>query len=252
MMDEMEMLFSELSPQELDELLTNIDIPEDKALSERIGNRLGVTKKANIINLPARYIVSVAAAVCFLIASLTVFTVRTNKSPEAAIPSDTTSTVTQVSAPAENPLMVAISTGDEDLITRLLSLPGLISREALEFALNLSEHLSYDTLHQIALSVKENLGSTGLDGLLESSIFGDSQRALEELRKRDKLLMTPFEKLAFFFAVAFCDSEVVDEFISKGYDINFKDAQGNSIYAIAEKYGNEENMQYAISKGITH
>lgn len=250
-MNEMDILFSELSAEELDELIKNIEIPEDKELSQSIANRLGVTKKAKIIDLPAKYIVSVAASVCFLIASLVIFAVRTHKAPEAIIPSDTTTTATQVAPPAENPLMVAISIGDEDLIANLLSLPGLISQEALEFALNLSELLSYDTLHQIALSVKETLGSTGLDGLLESSIFGDSQRALEELRKRDHLLMTPFEKLAFFFAVAFCDSEVVDEFINKGYDINFKDAQGNSIYAIAEKYGNEENMQYAISKGIT-
>lgn len=249
-MDEMEMLFSELSAEELDELLKNIEVPEDKELSENIAHRLGVTKKAKIINLPAKYIVSVAASVCFLIASLVIFAVRTHKPPEATLPSET-SAITQAVPPAENPLMVAISIGDEDLISKLLTLPGLISQEALEFALNLSELLSYDTLHQIALSVQKNLGSTGLDGLLESSIFGDSQRALEELRKRDKLLMTPFEKLAFFFAVAFCDSEVVDEFINKGYDINFRDAQGNSIYAIAEKYGNEENMQYAVSKGIT-
>ena len=250
-MDEMNMLFSELSAEELDELLEKIEIPEDRELSQSIANRLGVAKKAKIINLPAKYIVSVAASFCFLVASLIIFAVRTRNTPEVTLPAETSTTVTQVSAPSENPLMVAISSGDEDLIASLLSLPGLISQEALEFALNLSELLSYDTLHRIALSAKENLGSTGLDVLLESSIFGDSQRALEELRKRDKLLMTPFEKLAFFFAVAFCDSEVVDEFISKGYDINFKDAQGNSIYAIAEKYGNEENMQYAISKGIT-
>ena len=250
-MDEMNILFDELSAEELEQLICAIEVPEDKELSERIRNQLGINKKAKIISIPKRYIASVAAAVCFLIASLTVFAVRTQKVPEA-VTTENATTVTQASAPAENPLMVAISIGDEDLIAKLLSLPSLISQETLEFALNFSNLLSYDTLHEIALSARETLGSTGLDSLLESSIFGDSKKALEELKKRDQLLMTPFEKLAFFFAVAFCDSEVVDEFINKGYDINFKDAQGNSIYAIAEKYSNEENMQYAISKGITY
>ena len=248
-MDDMEKLFSCLDEKEADELIKKISAEENPAFAASVKNRLGITesKKAKVIPFPAKRIIPVAAAFILVIALAVTFGLTRDKVPTATTAAPTT---TQP-APVENPLMIAISSGNEELIPRLLSLPGLISQETLDFALNFSNLLSYDTIHEIALSVRESLGTTGLDSLIESALFGDSQKVLEELHKRDEMLMTPFEKLAFFFSVAFCDSEVVDEFIRCGYDINEKDASGNSIYAIAEKYGNTDNMQYALSKGIT-
>lgn len=249
-MDEMQMLFSSLDEGEMEELLSGIEEEVNARISEDIKKRLGIAEKKKSVKAVIKYILPVAAALCFVVAGAVVFSLNSTKKPEVS--TEPSVVTTETLKPVDNPLMLAISSGDDDLIARLLSLPGLISRETLEFALSFSDLLSYETLHEIALSAKENLGATGLDGLLESSIFGDSARALDELRKRDTMLMTPFERLSFFFAVAFCDSEVVDEYINRGYDINITDSQGNSIYAIAEKYGNEDNMKYAQSKGITY
>lgn len=248
-MDEMEMLFSCLDEKEVDELLRNIRSEENPDLASSIKSRLGIkeSKKSALIHFPAKKILPVAAA--FILAVALGVTLGLTRQQ---VQTQTTAPTTTQSAPEENPLMTAISAGDDDVIATLLSLPGLISEETLDFALNFSNLLSYDTISKIAVSVREKLGTTGLDGLLEGALFGDSQKVLEELKKRDKMLMTPFEKLAFFFTVAFCDSEAVDEFVNCGYDVNEKDAAGNSIYAIAEKYGNTDTMQYAISKGITY
>lgn len=250
-MDEMEMLFSCLDEKEADGLLKGIEAEENPAFAQSVKNRLGITesKKARVVSFPVRKILPVAAAFILVVALAVTFGL-TRKGVQTA-PTTTAPTTTQP-APTENPLMVAISSGNEELIPKLLSLPGLITQETLDFALNFANLLSYDTLHEIAMSVRENLGTTGLDGLVEAALLGDSQKVLDELKKRDQMLMTPFEKLAFFFAVAFCDSEAVDEFVKCGYDINEKDASGNSIYAIAEKYGNTDTMQYALSKGITN
>lgn len=248
-MDELDMLFTELDEQELEQLIADIDIPKDAELSLKIKKRLDVDRKSRIGSLPFGYIFTAAALFCVVVTTIVLFAINNSTKPQTVTQQPIT--VTEAVKPAENPLMVAISTGDDDLISSLLSLPSLISQETLEFALNFANLLSYDTIYEIAVSVKETLGSTGLDSLVESSIFGDSESALKELKRRDSLTMTPFEKLAFFFAVAFCDSEVVDEFVKRGYDVNITDLQGNSIYAIAEKYGNEENMRYAVSKGIT-
>ena len=248
-MDEMEMLFSSLSPEEMEELIREIDAPCDKELSSRIKSRLGIKGKGKLKLFTPKRILPVAAVLCAVIASAVAFTLSNTNNPEVTAPASET---TIVVSPVDNPLMLAISSGDDSLVAKLLSLPGLISKETLGFAMNFSDLLSYETLHEIALSAKEALGSTGLDSLVESALFGDSERALEELKKREGMLMTPLEKLAFFFAVAFCDSEVVDEFVSMGYDVNSRDSKGNSIYAIAEKYGNEDNMKYAIEKGISN
>ncbi|MBQ7006037.1 MAG: hypothetical protein IJN68_06360 [Clostridia bacterium] len=251
-MDELKDLFLNLDDKEFSELIEGSDIPADKELASRIKKRLDINKKnTNKKHLRFSHILPVAAALCIVIAVAAFLSVRVVK-PHIIKPTQPEITTTVAPAPVENPLMVAISNGNDDLVANLLTLPGLISQDALDFALSFADLLSYETIEKIAESVKEAIGSTGLDALLEGALFGDSQKALEELRKRDSMLMTPLEKLAFFFAVAFCDSEVVEEFINRGYDINTTDSRGNTIYAIAEKYGNTENMQYAVSKGITN
>ena len=245
-MDELELLFADLNEEEAELLLKNIEIPVDPELSSALKRRLDINERAEIIRLQLLKILPVAA-VFALVIGLTVSLGIKNKRITTAQP---TVTVTE-QPPEDNPLMVAISTGNDDIIQKLLSVPGVITKETLDFALNLSNGLSYNTIHQIALRVLETLGSTGLDSLVEGALLGDSEKVITELDTRDKMTRTPFEKLAFFFTVAFCDSEAVEKFIECGYDINMKDASGNSIYAIAEKYGNEDTKNYALSMGIT-
>lgn len=248
-MDEMEKLFSCLSEQELSLLLKNVDEPQNSELGAAIKNRIGIKEQTKIKAFPFKTILPFAAVFCVVFAFALTLGLKNHILP---LPTEPTAVPTTTQQPPEdNPLMTAISNGNDDIIQKLLSVPGVITKETLDFALNFSNLLSYDTLHQIALTVRESLGSTGLDGLVESALLGDSEKVIKELSTREKMTMTPFEKLAFFFCVAFCDSETVDEFVSRGYDINTKDASGNSIYAIAEKYGNEDTKQYAVSKGIT-
>ena len=246
-MDDMQMLFSCLDEQETEQLLKDIDIPAYPALSSSIKNRLRLEQPSKIRSLPLNKMLPFAAAFIAVIAvSAAALTA------DRLIPTAQPATVTTTQQPPEdNPLMAAISTGNDDIIQKLLSVPGVITKETLDFALNLSDSLSYNTLHQLALQVRDTLGSTGLDSLVEGALLGDSQRVITELDSRKQVTMTPFEKLAFLFCVAFCDSETVKRFVDLGYDINTKDAAGNSIYAIAEKYGNEDTKNYALSMGIT-
>ncbi len=248
-MDEIKELFDCLDEEDIELLLKNIDTPADKELSRSVKKRLSIKEQTSIRAFPLKTVLPFAAAFIIVFAFTLGFGIKNGLLPSAQPPVTTVTTTEQ--PPEYNPLMEAISTGDDDIIQKLLSVPGVITKETLDFALNFSNLLSYDTLHQIAVSVRDSLGATGLDGLVEAALMGDSQKVITELDIRKEMTMNPFEKLAFFFSVAFCDSETVEKFVSRGYDINMKDASGNSIYAIAEKYGNEDTMQYAISMGIT-
>lgn len=246
-MDDMEMLFSALDEEEAELLLKDIDIPSDPELSSTIKSRLGI-KSTKVIRFPAKRLLPFAAA--FLAAFALAAGIGIGQRLVPVTQPSSTEATTQL-PPEDNPLMAAISTGDDDIIQKLISVPGVITKETLDFALNLSSSISYNTIHQLALQVRDTLGSTGLDALVEGALMGDSQKVITELDTRSEITMTPFERLAFFFSVAFCDSETVKKFVDMGYDINTKDASGNSIYAIAEKYGNEDTKNYALSMGIT-
>ena len=253
-MDDLKELFLTLDDEEFATLIEASDVPADAELSERIKEKLiPGTSGSKIRRFPIIRLLPLAAALCVVFAGALAFSLNRPEAPAATTtaPASEEISLTAAQPPEENPLMLAISSGNDDLVAKLLTLPGLLSQDTLEFALGFSDLLSYETISKIAESVNESLGSTGLDALVEGALFGDSKKALAELQKRDSMLMTPFEKLAFLFAVAFCDSEVVDAFVSRGYDIHTTDLQGNSIYAIAEKYDNNSTMQYALSMGIT-
>lgn len=247
-MDDMELLFSCLDEKEAELLLKDIDEPSDKELALSIKHRIGITEAPKIKAFPVKTLLPFAAA---FIAILTFAVTFVIKNDIITVKQPTTLPVTTEQPPEDNPLMAAISTGNDDIIQKLLSVPGVITKETLDFALNFSNLLSYNTIHEIAVSVRDSLGATGLDSLVEAALMGDSQKVITELDTRTEMTMTPFEKLAFFFSVAFCDSETVEKFVNRGYDIHMKDSAGNSIYAIAKKYGNEDTMKYAISMGIT-
>ena len=248
-MDELELLLQSLDEKEVDLILKDIDVPSDRELSERIKERAGVSHKTSVRAFPVMKLLPFAAVFVLVFAVTVAVGLKGNLLPLRQEP--TTLTTTTEQPPEDNPLMVAISSGNDDIIQKLLCVPGVITEETLDFALNLSNLISYDTLQSIALCVRDSLGSTGLDILVESALMGDSSKVITELSSREELSMNAFEKLAFFFCVAFCDHEAVESFVERGYDINTKDASGASIYAVAEKYGNEDTMQYAISMGIT-
>ena len=243
-------VFSSLSPNELGALLKKEETEIDRADKEKI--RALSFQKAGITRGEKRKITLVriiAAAACLCIVSCAAFLgVKTLSKPE---PESTTALIaTSSSTAGEKALMLAISKGDEGLIEKLLKSGVLVSRDILNYAVGCTSFLSYNIISEIAKATEEVFGSTGLDPLLESTLIGNSKKALEELKKRDGILMTPSEKLAFFFSAAFCNSDVVEAFCEKGADINATDAAGNNILGIAEKYGNSENVEYAHEKGL--
>lgn len=247
---EFENLFGSLSPQELGELLekTETSAPEAelKKLRSLSFKKAGLKepKKGKIISFKV-----LALAVCLCAVLLCTFWgVRNFSKPDTVSQPETTDRT--VSAGENNPLMLAISKGDEGLIEKLLKSKTLVNRDVLNYAVNCTSFLSYTVINEIAKAVESAFGSTGLDPLLESTLIGNSQKALEELQKKDKMLMTPTERLAFFFSVAFCNSDVVKAFCEKGADISSTDAAGNSVLQIAQKYGNTQNADYARQQGI--
>lgn len=247
---EFENLFLPLTREDTESLIENIDVSisdEDKKEIESLAFKKAKLKKPS----EKRTVVFrfVAAAACLCIVSVgAFFGVKTFSKPK---PESTTAPITtSLSSAGEKALMLAISNGDEGLIESLLKSGVLVSREILNYAVNCTSFLSYSVISDIAKAVEDVFGTTGLDPLLESTLIGNSKKALEELQKRDGILMTPTEKLAFFFSVAFCNSDVVEAFKEKGADIGATDAAGNNILQIAEKYGNDKNAEYAKEQGI--
>lgn len=249
-MTEFEELFGSLSPEDLGALLEKVETEAPQAELQKLRKltfkKAGVKRSAKGKTF---YFKAFALAACFCLVLLcTVWGVGTLSKPDARPQTETT---TRLLAQNEsNPLMLAISAGDETLIEKLLKSKTLLSRDVLSYAVNCTSFLSYTVISEIASAVENAFGSTGLDPLLESTLIGNSKKALEELQKRDKMLMTPSEKLAFFFSVAFCSSDVVKAFEEKGADLSSTDAAGNNIYQIAQRYGNAENAAYAKRQGI--
>lgn len=266
-MTEFDDVFSSLSPQELGLLLENQEAEIEKADEEKIRTLafqkagLDSTNKSEKSSAKKRtqksankrravFFRAVAAAACLCVVSAAAFFgVKTFSKPQTE--STGVSIATSSSTAGEKALMLAISSGDEGLIEKLLKSGVLVSRDILGYAVECTSFLSYRVIGELAQAVEEVFGSTGLDPLLESTLIGNSERALQELKKREGILMTPSEKLAFFFSVAFCNSDVVEAFTEKGADINATDAAGNNILQIAEKCGNKETAEYARVHGIS-
>lgn len=113
----------------------------------------------------------------------------------------TTQPTTQASS--FNPLLSAITAGNEKLIEELITNSLLITDEVLRFAIESADKISYDSIRLIAEEVRNKYGSTGLDPLLESAIFGDFKSVEDELKNKDESEMTTAEKLAKFFITTF-------------------------------------------------
>lgn len=240
-MNEIEIMLSQLDEAEISNLVENIDIPADPSLSERIREKSGIKKKAKII--PAAFTKYALSAACFAIAVMCAFFLTTD-SPAIKQERTTEPQTTESSSAFEFSLVKAIVSGDDGLIDALINDATTLSAEIMSIAVEYSEYLSYESLQDIGEAVYRKLGTTGLDSLTESTLLGDSQRALEELEKRENLLMTPMEKLAFFFSVAFCDSEVVQYFVEKGYDLDITDGKGEDVFEIARENKNDSTLSW--------
>lgn len=249
-MTEFENFFSNLTLEDTESLIKDIDVSIDEDDKEKISalafKKVKLKKTSSKRTIIFRF--AAAAACLCLVSAAAFFGVKTFSKPKPEPTTEPSSS--SVSSAGEKALMLAISNGDEGLIEKLLKSGVLVSREILDYAVNCTSFLSYGVISDIAKSVEEVFGSTGLDPLLESTLIGNSKKALKELQKRDGMLMTPTEKLAFFFSAAFCNSDVIEAFKEKGADISAIDAAGNNILQIAEKYGNKENAEYAKEQGI--
>lgn len=118
-----------------------------------------------------------------------------------SVPEDVTTT-TQTTTKKEpfNPLLSAIIAGNEKLIEELISNSLLLTDEVLRFAVESADKISYDNIRRIAEEVKEKYGSTSLDPILDSAIFGDFKSVRDKLKNKDESELTAAEKLAKFFA----------------------------------------------------
>ena len=156
----------------------------------------------------------------------------------------TTTTAPTTAKNNDDPLFSAILSGNEKLIESLITNSLLLTEDMVSFALENAGKLSYETIRHITEAVNEKFGSTGLDSLLEGAILGDSEKVMDSLEGKDEMEMTPSERLAFFFSGAFGNSEVIEEFIEKGFDATIKDSSGKTVFDIAGIYGNSDILNW--------
>ena len=121
----------------------------------------------------------------------------------------------------------------------------------MNYAMKFMNLLSYRSIRDIAKAVQEKFGSTGLDPLVENAVLGNSDEVVSLLSKRESL-GTLNDRIAYFFSAAFCSSDTLRLFHEKGMDVGTTDENGDTVYEIAEKYGNEENKNYARNMGVNN
>lgn len=248
-MDELELILADFDESQMSELLNDIEAETDIDLSERIKAQVipaidKESEKKIRFFTPRRIFMLAASFVAVVCTAIAINMYYKPAEVELTTTETTRASTSDYTVKAENPLMLAISSGNDSLIDILINNTLFLTNEVLNFAIECADSISYESIQKIASATLETLGETGLDGLLESTLLGDSKRALEELKKRENMLMTPMERLSFFFSVAFCDSEVVKEFINRGYDSGITNERGETLFQIAREYGNEENAEY--------
>lgn len=249
--------FKKLDTEEMSELIEKYDTDvNDKikaSVKEKAFKKAGLEMPENNVKRlrPAKkQIFAIAACLCVVLVSVAVGMTLRNTTVKPSITTEPTAESTTVKKDMTNPLMLAISKGDDSLIDSLLKNSIFLNSDVLNYAVDCINILSYNTVGKLARAVYDTFGTTGLDPLVEKTLLGDSQGAIAELDKKENAFSTYTDRLAFFFSVVFCDSDTVDSFIKKGADINSHDSAGNSVYQLAVKYGNEENKAYAEAHGI--
>ena len=148
-----------------------------------------------------------------------------------------------------NPLITAISKGDDKLIGSLLENSVFVNEDVLSYAMKYRNLLSYRSISNITKAVKEKFGMTGLDPLVENAVLGNSAEVVRLLQSKESLGSLN-DKIAYFFSAAFCSGDTLRLFNEKGIEIGTTDTNGDTVYEIAKKYGNTENQKYALNMGM--
>ena len=172
--------------------------PED-TVQEPFGEpRVEVTERNSGFGRAMKTLVAMVSLVLVIVVAVIIFDKFSVPKYE---PPTTTAPTTQ--ADPFNPLLSAITAGNEKLIEQLITNSLLLSQDVLKFAIEYADRISYDSIRSMAEEVKKIYGSTGLDPLLEKAVFGDFQSVEEKLKNKDESEMTPAEKLALFFIDSF-------------------------------------------------
>ncbi|MGN1194568.1 MAG: hypothetical protein ACI4SB_03715 [Acutalibacteraceae bacterium] len=241
--------FAELNVEDMSELVEKYDPKTDaktlSAIKDKAFEKAGLEKEKSKSIRFMRIALS-AAAVCMVVLAA-VFAVSNLKDKPQITPTETTAS-TSASNTDTNPLISAISKGDDSLVASLLNNSGFVSEDVLSYAMKYMNLLSYRSISEIAKAVKEKFGTTGLDPLVENAVLGNSDEVIALLNKRESLGSLN-DRIAYFFSAAFCSSDTLRLFNEKGIDVKTTDENGDCVYDIAEKYGNEENQNYALSVG---
>lgn len=155
-------------------------------------------RKSGILGRAIKTLVAMVSLVAVIVVAVIAF-------DRLSVPDYVPPTTTQPTTQAEpfNPLISAITAGNEKLIEELITNSLLLSQDVLKFAVEYADKISYDSIRRMAEEVRNKYGSTGLDPLLEGAIFGDFKSVEEKLKNKDESEMTQAEKLALFFITSF-------------------------------------------------
>lgn len=242
--------FAELNVTDMSVLLEKYDVQTDpkqlSAIKEKAFKKAGLEKEKKRTKVHFFRIAVSAAAVGIVLLAAVITLIFASDKPQTQPPQ------TSASEPSQgmdtNSLMTAISRGDDSLVGSLLDNGVLVNEDVLSYAMKNVKRLSFGSIRDIAKAVKEKFGTTGLDPLLENAVLGNSEEVITLLNNKESLTNLS-DRLAYFFSAAFCSSDTLKLFNEKGIDIRTTDENGDTVYEIAKKYGNEDNERYALDTG---
>ena len=242
--------FAELNVTDMSVLLEKYDVQTDpkqlSAIKEKAFKEAGLEKEKKRTKVHFFRIAVSAAAVGIVLLAAVITLIFASDKPQTQLPQ------TSASEPSQgidtNSLMTAISRGDDSLVGSLLDNGVLVNEDVLSYAMKNVKRLSFGSIRDLAKAVKEKFGTTGLDPLLENAVLGNSEEVITLLNNKETLTSLS-DRLAYFFSAAFCSSDTLKLFNEKGIDIRTTDENGDTVYEIAKKYGNEDNERYALDTG---
>ena len=239
--------FAELNAEDMSELVEKydgkIDPKQLEAIKEKTFCKAGLERKKSFSSIKVIRIAIAAAAVFVVVLSAVITLSVIRNKPKTAAP---TTVVPSSSVSDTNPLITAISKGDDKLIGSLLENSVFVNEDVLSYAMKYRNLLSYRSISNITKAVKEKFGMTGLDPLVENAVLGNSAEVVRLLQSKESLGSLN-DKIAYFFSAAFCSGDTLRLFNEKGIEIGTTDTNGDTIYEIAKKYGNTENQKYALN-----
>lgn len=241
--------FAELNAQDMSLLIEKYSCPTDpkqiSAIKEKTFEKAGLEKKKKQAGVTLKRFVACAAAIGIVVlaAVLTVALSKNNIQVEPTV----TAASTTASGTEVNPLLTAISKGDDSLVGSLLRNSVFVREDTLRYAMKHKNLLSYRSIRDIAKAVKEKFGTTGLDPLVENAVLGNSDEVVSLLNQKESVGGLN-DTIAYFFSAAFCSSDTLRLFNEKGMEIGATDENGDTVYVIAKKYGNKENQNYALNR----